>query len=119
MSKIIEKCIASKLYHHLESNNIFAVHTDVRPGFDSTSPAKSKFRFASHRTGNLAGKTKKSGTVGAFDNTGGLDTICILLKDVDPTAEKLYLPDHLPALLNTPMNDNRIKYGFNNNYIIT
>ena len=65
-----------------------AAYTDVWPGFDSTSPAKSRFRFASHRTGNLAGKTEKSGTVGAFDKAGGVDTICILLKDVDPTAEK-------------------------------
>ena len=34
----------------------FAAHTDVGPGFDSTSPAKSRYRFASHRTGNLTGK---------------------------------------------------------------
>ena len=38
-----------------------AAHTDVGPGFDSTSPVKSRFRSASHRTGNLSGKTEKSG----------------------------------------------------------
>ena len=37
-----------------------AAHTDVGPGFDSPSPAKS-IRSASHRTGNLAGTTEKSG----------------------------------------------------------
>ena len=67
-----------------------AAHTDVRPGSDSTSPAKSRFRFAGHRMGNLSGKTEKSGTVGAFDKAASVDTICILLKDVDLTAEKLY-----------------------------
>ena len=66
----------------------FAAHTDVRPDLDSRSPAKSRFRFASHRTGNLAGKTEKNGTVGD-------DAICIFLKDVDPTAEKLYISDRL------------------------
>ena len=70
-----------------------AVHTDVGPGFDSTSPAKS-IRFASHRTGNLAGTTEKSGAVGAFSKAGRVDTICItLLRDVGPTAKKLYLSD--------------------------
>ena len=54
---------------------------------------KSIFRFASHRTRNLARKTEKSGTVGAYDKAGGVDTICIPLKDVDPTAEKLYPSD--------------------------
>ena len=43
--------------------------------------------------GNLTGKTEKSGTVGAFDKAGNVDTICILLRDVDPTAEKLYRSD--------------------------
>ena len=43
--------------------------------------------------GNLTGKTEKSGTVGAFDKAGNVDTICILLGDVDPTAEKLYRSD--------------------------
>ena len=41
--------------------------------------------------GNLTGKTEKSGTVGAFDKAGNVDTICILLEDVvRPTTEKLY-----------------------------
>ena len=31
--------------------------------------------------------------MGAFGKAGGADTICILLKDVDPTGEKLYLSD--------------------------
>ena len=69
-----------------------AAHTDVGPGFDSTSPAKS-IRSASHRTGNLAGTTGKSGTVGAFGKAGRVDTICMPLRDVGPTAEKLYLSD--------------------------
>ena len=69
-----------------------AAHTDVGPGFDSTSPAKS-IRSASHRTGNLAGMTEKSGAVGAFGKAGRVDTICIPLRDVGPTAEKLYLSD--------------------------
>ena len=57
-----------------------AAHTDVGPGFDSTSPAKSRFRFASHRTGNLSGKTENSDdAVGAFGKTGRVDTICISL----------------------------------------
>ena len=43
--------------------------------------------------GNLTDKTEKSGTVGAFDKAGNVDTICILLGDVDPTAEKLYRSD--------------------------
>ena len=43
--------------------------------------------------GNLTGKTKKSGTVGAFEKAGDVDTICILLGDVDPPAEKLYRSD--------------------------
>ena len=43
--------------------------------------------------GNLTGKTEKSDTVGAFDKAGNVDTICILLGDVDPTAEKLYRSD--------------------------
>ena len=38
----------------------FAVHTEVWPVFDSTSPAKSKICFARHRAGNLAGKTKRA-----------------------------------------------------------
>ena len=42
---------------------------------------------------NLTGKTEKNGTVGAFDKAGNVDTICILLGDVDPTAEKLYRSD--------------------------
>ena len=41
--------------------------------------------------GNLASKREKSGTVGSFDKAGGVDTICIVLKDVDP--EKLYRSD--------------------------
>ena len=45
----------------------FAAHTEVGPGLDSTSLAKSRIRFARHWTGNLTGKpNKKSGTVGAF-----------------------------------------------------
>ena len=56
----------------------FAVHTDVGPGLDSTFPAKSRFRLASHRTGNLADKTEKSGTVGVFDKAGSVNTSCIL-----------------------------------------
>ena len=43
--------------------------------------------------GNLTGKTEKSGTVEASDKAGNVDTICILLGDVDPTAEKLYRSD--------------------------
>ena len=43
--------------------------------------------------GNLTSKTEKSGTVGAFDKAGNVDTICILLGDVDPTAEKPYRSD--------------------------
>ena len=70
-----------------------AEHTDVGPGFDSASPAKSRFRFARHRTGNLTGKTEKCGTVGAFDKADSVDPICILLKDVNPTAKKLYRSD--------------------------
>ena len=63
------------------------LHTPVRPGVDSTSPAKSKIRFAGHRTGNLASKTKKSDTVGAFGKAGKVDTICIsLLRYVGPTS---------------------------------
>ena len=66
-----------------------AAHTEVGPGFDSTSPAKS-------RTGNFAGKTEKRGMVGAFGKAGGVDTICIpLMRDVDPIAKKLYLSDQL------------------------
>ena len=57
----------------------FAAHTEVRPGFDSTSPAKSNVCFVRHRTGNLAGQPKKSGTVGAFGKAGNVDTICISL----------------------------------------
>ena len=63
-----------------------AAHTNVGPGFNLTSPAKSILRFASHRTGNWAGKTEKRGTVRAFDKAGGVATICIFLKDADPTA---------------------------------
>ena len=37
----------------------FAAHAEVGHGFDSTSPAKSSIRFASHWTRNLAGKPKK------------------------------------------------------------
>ena len=62
-----------------------AAHTDVGPGFDSMSPAKSRFGLASHRAGNLTGKTEKSGTVGAFDKASFVDTISILW-DVDSTA---------------------------------
>ena len=40
--------------------------------------------------GNLTGETEMSGTMAAFDKAGNVDTICILLRDVDPTAEKLY-----------------------------
>ena len=36
------------------------------------------------------GKTGKSGTVGAFDKAGNVETICIIFWDVVPTAEKLY-----------------------------
>ena len=43
--------------------------------------------------GNLTGKTEKSYTAGAFDKAGNVDTICIPLGDVDPTAEKLYRSD--------------------------
>ena len=43
--------------------------------------------------GNLTDKTEKSGTVGAFDKARNVDTICILLGDVDPIAEKLYRSD--------------------------
>ena len=68
----------------------FDAHTDIGPGLASTSPAKSRFRLVSHRTGNLAGSTEKSDTVGVFDKVGIVDTICILVEDVDPTAEKLY-----------------------------
>ena len=40
------------------------------------------------------GNTEKNGTVGAFDKAGSFDTSCILLGDVDPTAEKLYRSDN-------------------------
>ena len=43
--------------------------------------------------GNLTGKTEKSGTVGVFDKAGNVDTVYILLGDVDPSAEKLYRSD--------------------------
>ena len=43
---------------------------------------------------NLTGKTEKNGTVEAFDKAGNVGTISILLRDVDPTAEKLYRSDH-------------------------
>ena len=70
-------------------------HTEVGHRFVSTSPDKSSIRFASHKSGNLAGKTEKRGTVRAFGNAGGVDTICIpLMRDIDPTAKKLYLLDH-------------------------
>ena len=36
-----------------------AAHTDVGPGFDSTSPAKSRFRFARHRTETWLEKQKR------------------------------------------------------------
>ena len=49
----------------------------------------------------IIGKTEKSGTVGAFDKAGSVDTICILLKDVDPTAEKLYRSDPSKCFLGT------------------
>ena len=66
------------------------------PGFDSMSPAKGSIRFASHRMGNLVGTTEKSGTVGAVGKAGWVDTICIsLLRDVGPTAKKLYLSDRI------------------------
>ena len=55
-----------------------AAPTDVGPGFDSTSPAKS-IHSDSHRTGNLAGTTEKNGTLIAFDKAGKVDTICIPL----------------------------------------
>ena len=72
----------------------FAAHTEFEPGFDSASPAKS--RFSLPPDGKLAGKTKKNGTVGAFDKAGRVDTSCIsLLRDVSPTAKKLYLSDLL------------------------
>ena len=48
---------------------------------------------ANEHMGNLTGKTEKSGTVGAFDKAGNVNTICILLGDVDPTAEKLHRSD--------------------------
>ena len=64
----------------------FAAHTSVRPGFDLTSPAKN-IRSASHRMGNLASTTEKSGAVGAFGKARRVDTICIPLRDVGPTAE--------------------------------
>ena len=51
-----------------------AAHTDV-----------DRYRLASHRAGNLTGKTEKSGTMGAFNKAGFVDTICILL-DADSTA---------------------------------
>ena len=73
----------------------FAIYTHrCRAGFDSTSAAKSSILFASYKTGNLAGTTKKSGTIWAFGKAGRVDTICIsLLRDVGPTAKKMYLPD--------------------------
>ena len=51
--------------------------------------------------GNLTGKTEKSGTVGASDKAGNVDTICILLGDVDPTAEKLYRSDLKSCIVRT------------------
>ena len=77
----------------------------VRP----TSPAKSSIRFASQRTRNLAGKTEKRGTVGAFGKAGGVDRICIpLMMDVDPTAIKLYLSDISPHVCSDFMIGQRI-----------
>ena len=38
----------------------------------------------------MADTTEKSGAVGAFDQAGRVDIICIPLRDVGPTAEKLY-----------------------------
>ena len=55
-------------------------------------PAKSN-GSASHRTGNLTGTTEKSDAAGVFGKAGRVDTICIPLRDVGPTAEKLYLLD--------------------------
>ena len=43
----------------------------------------------------------KSGTVGAFDKAGDVDTICILLGDVDLTAEKLYRLDQVLQVITT------------------
>ena len=49
----------------------------VGPGFRlDISRQKSEIRFARHRTGYLASKTK---TVGAFGKAGKVDTICISL----------------------------------------
>ena len=63
----------------------FAAHTEVGPRFDTTSPANSKIRFASHQTGNMAGKTKVK-----------VNTIRIsLLRDVGPTAKKMYISDQI------------------------
>ena len=52
------------------------------------------FRSASHRTRNLAGTTEKNGAVGAFGKA-----ICIPLRDVGPTAEKLHLSEHSASCL--------------------
>ena len=48
---------------------------------------------------NLTGKTEKGDTVGAFDKAGNVGTICILLRDVDPTAKKMYRSEQKLVLL--------------------
>ena len=58
-------------------------------GLDSTRRPRQKYS----RTRNLAGTTEKSGAMGAFGKAGRIDIICIPLRDVGPTAEKLYLSD--------------------------
>ena len=42
-----------------------------------------------------------SRTVGVFDKAGSVDTICILLKDLNPTAEKLCRSDPLHLTLSS------------------
>ena len=48
--------------------------------------------------GHLTGKTEKIGMLGVFDKAGNVDTICIFLGGVDPTAEKLYRSDPRKAV---------------------
>ena len=59
-----------------------AAHIDVGPGFDTSS--NKSIRSAYHRTA-----TEKRGPVGAFGKERRVDTICIPLRDVGPTAVKL------------------------------
>ena len=90
-----------------------AAHTNVGPGFDSMSSAKS-IHSTSHRTGNLADTTEKSGAVGAFRKAGEVDTICIPLRDVGTTAKKTvsFGPSELTSSFNLQKENKNLKLCF-------